>query len=524
MPGTITDLSRLQFLVSAIYDVALLPLTLGLVILIAIIESVYVMTSRPVWRQMAQFWGMLFTAVFAVGVAANIAIKMNLGLNAASFVHYAGDAFGLPMALEALTGLGLALPLLALYHVGWQRLSHTAHLAVTWALAATVNLAAMWLMIGQAWLQNPVGAVFNPDSQRMELQSLAALIYNPVAQVKFVHLAAAAYTTAAAVILGTAAYYLLRNRHQGFAIRSFVVASSFGLFAAISTMLLGDASGYTSTDHQRMKIAAIAGAWQTRDAPAPLTLFALPDFETRTNRAVIEVPFAFGLLATRSVDQKVPGITELVERSRSRIRDGLIAYRALQTYRQDPKNSSARRELEIYGNALGYALLLKANREDVVTATPQQITTAAWSTVPDVPALFFSFRIMVLAGVILLTVFAAAFWASSTGRIAERRALLRLAAVAGPLAFLANASGWVVAEHGREPWAIDGVLPAAMGASRADPTAATIATFAMVGVLVVVLWVLVAWWRGVVRRGPGDALMPAPRDPLSPAQSLAAAE
>ena len=271
------SLARLQFAMTALYHFLFVPLTLGLSFLLAIMESAYVMTGRQIWRDMTRFWGKLFGINFAMGVATGITMEFQFGTNWAYYSHYVGDIFGAPLAIEGLMAFFLESTFVGLFFFGWDRMSKLGHLTVTWLVAIGSSMSALWILIANGWMQNPVGAQFNPDTMRMELSSFWDLLFNPTAQSKFVHTVSAGYVTGAIFMLAISAYYLLNSRHDAFAKRSIIVASAFGLASALSVVVLGDESGYTVTENQKMKLAAIEAMWKTAPAPAPFTLFAVPD-------------------------------------------------------------------------------------------------------------------------------------------------------------------------------------------------------------------------------------------------------
>jgi len=303
----------------------------------------------------------------------------------------------------------------------------------------------------------------------MEVTDFMAVLMNPIAQSKFVHTVSAGYVTGAMFVLSISAWYLLRGRHVEIAKRSMTVAASFGLASALSVVVLGDESGYTTTEHQKMKLAAIEGAWETHPAPAPFTVFGLPSMEARETRAAVEIPWALGIIATRSLTEVIPGIKDLVALGEKRIRSGLRAYDALQTLREDRNDRQARAVFEETHRDLGYALLLRRFVEDPRTATPEQISAAAWTLVPDVPTLFWSFRFMVGIGFYQILLFAVAFWFASKRLLEHRRWFLRIALCSLPLPWIASQLGWIVAEYGRQPWIIEGVMPTFLGVSLVPP-------------------------------------------------------
>src|SRR3974377_376897 len=238
------ELARLQFAMTALYHFLFVPLALGLSFLLAIMGSAYVMTGRQVWRDITKFWGKLFGINFAMGVATGITMEFQFGTNWAYYSHYVGDIFGAPLAIEGLMAFFLESTFVGLFFFGWDRLPKLGHLTVTWLVAIGSNLSALWILVANGWMQHPVGAVFNPDTMRMELASFWDLLFNPTAQSKFVHTVSAGYVTGAIFMLAISAYYLLNNRQRAFPNRSITVASAFGLASALSVVVLGDESGY----------------------------------------------------------------------------------------------------------------------------------------------------------------------------------------------------------------------------------------------------------------------------------------
>ncbi len=508
------DLSRLQFALTALYHFLFVPLTLGLSLLLAIMESVYVMTGRAIWRDMTRFWGVLFGINFAMGVATGITMEFQFGTNWAYFSHYVGDIFGAPLAVEGLMAFFLEATFVGLFFFGWSRLPKLGHLAVTWLVGLGANFSALWILIANAWMQNPVGARFDPDTMRMELTSFYDLLFNPVAQSKFVHTVSAGYVTGAVFVMAVSAYYLLRGRHTAIAKRSLTVAASFGLASALSVVVLGDESGYTATLHQKMKIAAIEAMWDTEPPPASFTAFGIPDTAARATRFRIEVPWLLGLIATRSLDEPVAGIDDLVRQGRARIENGIIAYQALRALRRNPTDAAARAAFEAHAQDLGYAFLLKRYTSEIVDATADQIHRAANDLIPNVPVLFWSFRFMAGIGFYFIALFATAFYLASARRL-ETRWFLRLALWSLPLPWLAAELGWIVAEYGRQPWAVEGVLPTFLGVSSvpAGQVLASIAGFVLFySALAVIDVVLMVKAIGL---GPGMAA-PGAAPPLQP--------
>ena len=455
----IVDLSRLQFAITAMYHFLFVPLTLGLTFILAIMESVYVMTGKQIYKDMVKFWGKLFGINFALGVTTGLTMEFEFGTNWAYYSHYVGDVFGAPLAIEGLMAFFLESTFVGLFFFGWDRLSKVQHLVVTWLVALGSNLSAMWILVANGWMQNPVGSEFSYETMRMEMTSFADIFMNPVAQVKFVHTVSAGYTTAAMFVLSISAWYLLKGRDIAFARRSFAIASAFGLAASLSVILLGDESGYELGDVQKTKLAAIEAEWETESAPAAFTLFGFPDSETMETHYAVKIPYALGLIATRSTTEEVTGIKDLILEHEARIRQGMVAYGLLQKLRAGDQSADLRTQFAAVKKDLGYGLLLTKYTDDITRATEAQIKAAAMDTIPPVAPLFWSFRIMVACGFWMLMIFALSFYYTAKRTSHTQRWLLRLAFISLPVPWIASEMGWFVAEFGRQPWAIGEILP-----------------------------------------------------------------
>lgn len=478
----VVELSRLQFGATAMFHFLFVPLTLGLSWILFICEATYVMTGQQIYKDMTKFWGKLFGINFAMGVTTGITLEFQFGTNWAYYSHYVGDIFGVPLAIEGLMAFFLESTFVGLFFFGWDRLSKLQHLMTTFLVAVGSNLSALWILVANGWMQNPIGADFNYTTMRMELSSMADVFFNPVAQVKFVHTVAAGYVTASMFVLGISAFYLLKARDVNFALRSFAIAASFGLASILSVILLGDESGYTAGEVQQVKIAAIESEWETQPAPASFTLFGWPNqAEERTDYAV-KIPYALGLIATRSLDKEVKGLKELRAEHEVKIRDGMIAYGALLRLKAGENTEEVRAIFEQHKVNLGYGLLLKKYTANVTDASEAQIKQAANDTIPKVAPLFWSFRIMVGLGFFFLFVFAAAFWFLSTKNLAPQRWLLWLCVFSIPLPWVAAEMGWFVAEYGRQPWTISGILPTHLSVSQLDKSQLY---FSMIGLLAI---------------------------------------
>jgi cytochrome bd ubiquinol oxidase subunit I len=497
----VVELSRWQFAGTSLYHFLFVPLTLGLSFLLAIMESAYVMTNREIYKDMTQFWGKLFGINFALGVATGLTQEFQFGMNWSYFSHYVGDIFGAPLAIEGLMAFFLESTFVGLFFFGWDKLGKVQHLLVTWLVALGSNFSALWILIANGWMQNPVGGEFNYTTMRMEITDFAEVILNPAAQVKFVHTVAAGYTTASAFVLGISAYYLLRGRDRAFAQRSFTVAAGFGLAASLSVIVLGDESGYTDGEVQKVKLAAIEAEWETEAAPAGFTVIGLPNQEAMRTDYALKIPWVLGLIGTRSFDEQIIGLKDFLDINRQKVKNGILAYQALQDLREEKTNQQAINQFVSYKANLGYGLLLKRYTDKVVDATDAQIELAVKNSIPAVAPLFWAFRVMVACGFISLLVFSLAFF----DVLIKRRFqpwLLKLAFFSMPLPWIACETGWFVAEFGRQPWLIAEKLPTFLGVSSLSEIDLIISLAGYIGFYTLFMVIEVFLMLKYIRLGP----------------------
>ena len=500
----LVDLSRLQFAVTALYHFLFVPLTLGMVWLLVIMETVYVMTGRVVWKDMTRFWGKLFGINFALGVTTGITMEFQFGTNWAYYSHYVGDVFGAPLAIEGLMAFFLESTFIGLFFFGWDRLSRTQHLLVTLLMAVGTNLSALWILIANGWMQNPVGAAFNYHTMRMEVTDFWAVVFNPDAQAKFVHTVSAGYVTGSMFVLSISSWYLLKGRNLEFARRSFRVAAAFGLASAASVIVLGDESGYTVGEAQQTKLAAIEAMWKTEPAPAPFTLLAWPDDARQRNDWEVKIPWVMGLIGTRSLTHVIPGIDEIKAKNRVRIEHGVVALKALEALRKDRGDRAALAAFEANQADLGFGLLVKRYVPDAAQVTPEIVQRAVDDSMPRVAPMFWSFRIMVGLAFVMLALFAIAFWSTLRMRCAAKGWLLKWALWMLPAPWICAELGWYVAEYGRQPWTIYGVLPTHLSVSSLSVGNVYGSMAGFIGFYTVLLVVEVYLMQRFARQGPGS--------------------
>lgn len=500
----LVELSRLQFALVALYHFLFVPLTLGIVWILVIMESTYVLTGKQVYKDMTRFWGKLFGINFALGVTTGITMEFQFGTNWSYYSHYVGDIFGAPLAIEALMAFFLESTFVGLFFFGWDRLSRQGHLFVTVLMALGSNLSALWILVANGWMQDPVGAHFNFESMRMEMTSFTDIFLNEVAQNKFVHTVSAGYVTAAVFVMSISAWYMLKRQDVEFAKKSFRIAVAFGVASILSVIILGDESGYTVGKSQQTKMATLEAMWETEPAPASFNLIALPNEQTMENDFAVKIPWVMGLIGTRSLDKQIPGIKEIIAENIGRIRNGREAVIALETLRQDRTDAQAQAAMKKYGDDLGFGLLLKSYVPDVRKATEEDIAHAARETIPRVTPMFWSFRIMVFCGCMLLLLLVVAFYASVKNNFAEKRWLLKWVFWSLPLPWLACEAGWFVAEYGRQPWTVYGVLPTNLSASSLTAASLWGSIFGFVTLYSILLTIEVYLMVRFSRQGPGS--------------------
>ena len=461
---TVIELSQWQYIISVSVHFLFVPLTVGLSLILAIMESAYVLTGREVYLDMTQFWGKIFGINFVMGIITSLTLAFQLGMNGAFFSHFVGDVFAAPLVICGLFTFFMELTFVGLFFFGWGKLPKGQHLIIIWLVALGSNFSLLWFLMANGWMQHPVGAEFNYETMRMELGSFTEVIFNPVAQVKSIHTLAAAYTAASSFVLAISSYYLLKGRDTAFSQRSYTIAAGLGLASIFAVIITGNESSYFVAQVQKAKFAAIEAEWLTEKSPAAYTIFGYPDQQEMVTHDEVQIPALLGLVGTHSFDTPIIGLTEIMENNRKRIFRGIKAYTLLQQLREGNKEESVLNAFKEFKNDLGYGLLLKRYTNNVVDATSQQIALATKASIPQVTAVFWALRIMIMCGGIILLVFIVAVFSSSL-RKRQRNWVLWLSVFTLPLSWIASESGWIVSELGRQPWLVVDALPSFLGLS-----------------------------------------------------------
>ena len=469
--STLVDWSRAQFALTAMYHWLFVPLTLGLGVVMAIMETLYVRTGREFWKQTARFWMKLFGINFAMGVATGIILEFEFGTNWSNYSWFVGDIFGAPLAIEGILAFFMESTFIAVMYFGWNKVSKRAHLAATWLTIIGATISAWWILVANAWMQHPVGMEFNPDTVRNEMVDFAAVAFSPVAVVKFCHTVSSSWVLGAVFVVGVSCWYLLRGRHREFALSSIRVAAWFGLVAALITAHTGHQSGRDIAQYQPMKLAAAEGLYEG-GAEQGLVLGGIlrpgADWTAGSGEdrfmLKVEMPYALSYLATHTKDGYVPGIRNLLEGG-YKLPDGSVALSAEEMMRRGRVAIDALAQYRAAKNPEAKAAALAVLRENFPWFGYGYLKSPG-ELVPAVPLTFYSFRIMVMLGGYFIVLFAGLLL---LGQRVTRWKLVQMGVVLTiPPAWLASQAGWVVAEVGRQPWAIQGLLPNVAAISRLD--------------------------------------------------------
>lgn len=464
---SLVDWSRAQFALTAIYHWLFVPLTLGLSFIIAIMHSIYVRTGKESWKNLTKFWMTLFGINFAIGVATGIILEFQFGTNWSNYSWFVGDIFGAPLAIEGIMAFFLESVFIAVMFFGWDKVSKKFHLLSSWLVAIGSNLSALWILAANAWMQNPVGMHFNPDTARNEMLNFGEILFSPTAVYKFLHTISNGYVVASLFVVGVSAWFLLKQRHILFAKRSIVIAVIFGLISSLFVAYTGDGSAYDVAQTQPMKFAAMEGLYDGEEGAGLVAVGVLnPEKNIHNDNDdyifALKIPKLLSVLAFRDANAFVPGIKDLVngnpdqgiEPVEERIKRGKIAINGLAEYKIAKNN-----------NDDVAAAIAKKNLEDNFSDFGYGYMPDKESIIPPVATTFYSFHVMVALGMYFILFFIVILFFTLKDKIADKRLLLKLAVWTIPLGFLASELGWVVAEFGRQPWTIQGLLPTWMSTS-----------------------------------------------------------
>jgi len=484
--------SRIQFAMTAAYHWLFVPLTLGLALVMAIMETIYVVKKDEFWKKTAQYWIKLFAINFAVGIATGIILEFEFGTNWSNYSWFVGDMFGAPLAIEGILAFFMEATFFAVMFFGWEKVSKRFHLASTWLTGIGASISAFWILVANGWMQNPVGTTFNPDTVRSEMASAQAfweVVTNPVAVSKFFHAITSGWVTGGVFVVGISCWYLLKKRQRKFARASILIGSLVGIAGSFAVMISGDASGIHAAEFQPMKLAAAEGL---QDGGRRAAFTIVPG---------VKIPGMLSILATHDINGYVPGINDIlagytdndgnvIPSVAEKMQRGRTALDALARYRElrvtDPAAAAAERAiLEENVQYMGYGHLEKP--EDVI---------------PPVGVVFWAFRLMVGLGMLLLLELVVIGWLAWKERLGDKKWLLVAALICIPLVYLCGQSGWVVAEVGRQPWTIQGLLPVNVAISSLSAGAVKTTFFLFLAIFTLFLVIEIRIMIGAIKKGP----------------------
>lgn len=491
------DWARAQFALTAIYHWLFVPLTLGLALIMGIIETCWYRTGNTFWKEAAQFWQKLFGINFAMGVATGIILEFEFGTNWSNYSWFVGDIFGAPLAIEGIVAFFMESTFVAVMFFGWKKVSRGFHLAATWLTGIGATFSAWWILVANSWMQYPVGCTFNPDTMRNEMSSFADVALSPFAIDKFCHTVISSWIIGAIFVIAVSCWYLLKSRHQKLAKESIKIGSIVGLAASLLSIHTGDHSAYMVSQVQPMKLAAMealydGGNGQGLTAIALINPFEQPDYATSQEHPLkIEIPKALSFLATRDFNGYVPGVNDILKDSEDKIRRGRLAVEALKEYRQTKTTAERRTQLYniINDNMPYFGYGYVKDKADLV---------------PYIPLCFYAFRVMVGLGSLFLLFFIAVVFIAWRRDIASPKLKwLHIAAIALlPLGYICSESGWLVAEFGRQPWAIQDMLPTWVGVSDIGSSSVMITFFIFLALFTTLLAVEISILLKAIKKGP----------------------
>jgi len=476
--------SRGQFALTAMYHWLFVPLTLGLAFIMAFMETIYVRTGDPEWKRITKFWMTLFGVNFAIGVATGIILEFEFGTNWSNYSWFVGDIFGAPLAVEGIMAFFMESTFIAVMFFGWNKVSKRFHLVSTWLVAVGANLSALWILVANAWMQDPVGMQFNPETARNEMISFWEVLFSPVAVNKFLHTIGSGFVLASIFVTGISAWFLLKKREILFAKKSILIAGVFGLLSSVYLVSTGDFSTRQLARIQPMKLAAIEGLYRGQEGAGLVGVGILssspgdPEKELKDDFLFrIEFPGLLSYMAFGSWDAFVPGVNDLVKGNAEqgimpaaeKIKRGKIAmadlkalkeaknrgdeavYQTLKARFYDPVYKNE------YFNYFGYGFIEDEN-----------------DLVPHVPLSFYSFHIMVALGFLFVLLFVLSLFFVYTDTVEKRKWFLYLALFSIPLPYIAGQAGWIVSETGRQPWVIQDLMTTSAAVSQINAGAVQI--------------------------------------------------
>ncbi|MDR0989239.1 MAG: cytochrome ubiquinol oxidase subunit I [Prevotellaceae bacterium] len=509
--ASLIDWSRGQFAMTAIYHWIFVPLTLGLALIMGIMETQYYRTGDEFWKRTAKFWMKLFGINFAVGVATGLILEFEFGTNWSNYSHVVGDIFGAPLAIEGIVAFFMEATFIAVMFFGWEKVSKRFHLASTWLTGLGATISAWWILVANAWMQHPVGMAFNPDTVRFEMVegSFSAVAFSPVAISKFCHTVLSGWVLGAIFVVGISCWYLLKKREQKFALSSIKVAACVGLIASLLSAFTGDSEGHVVAQSQPMKLAAMEGLYEGETQAGLVAVGLLNPAKEAYNDSIdpflfkVKVPWLLSFLAARDVDAYVPGITNLIDggypladgtpalSADEKMKRGKMAIDALADYGTAKKNHDA-----------AAAQAAKATLQENMPYFGYGYIKEVDQLIPNVPLTFYAFRIMVVLGCYFIVFFLVVLFLAYKRNLAAMNWMHRIALLTIFFGYVAVQTGWIVAECGRQPWAIQDMLPVNAAISRLNTGSVQLTFFLFLILFAILLIAEINILLKAIRKGP----------------------
>jgi cytochrome d ubiquinol oxidase subunit I len=465
MDATLVDWSRAQFAMTAMYHWLFVPLTLGLGVIMSVMETLYVSTGKEAWKKAAQFWMTLFGINFAIGVATGIILEFEFGTNWSNYSWFVGDIFGAPLAIEAILAFFMEATFISIMFFGWKKVSKKFHLAATWLTVLGATLSALWILVANAWMQYPVGMEFNPDTVRNEMIDFWSILLSPVALNKFFHTVLAGWVLSGLFVSGVSAWYLLKKREVDFALKSIKVGAIFGLISTLLIAYTGDGSAYNVSQRQPMKLAAMEGLYKGKTNAGLVAIGILnpakKSYKDDKDPFVlkIEIPSMLSLLSQHDVNGFVPGISNILDGGYQTENGVALSFLEKQTRGKAAIQSLASYQKAVNAKDTDGAKLYKAQLKENYAQFGYGYIDKAETMIPNVPTIYYSFHLMVMLGFYFIVLFAFVLYFVNSKQIQKTNWLLWICVFSIPLGYVAGELGWMVAEIGRQPWAIQDVLP-----------------------------------------------------------------
>lgn len=506
--SSLVDWSRAQFALTAIYHWIFVPLTLGLGIVMSVMESVYYRTGDEFWKQTAKFWMKLFGINFAIGVATGLILEFEFGTNWSNYSWFVGDIFGAPLAIEGILAFFMEATFIAIMFFGWNKVGKGAHLASTWLTTLGATLSAFWILVANAWMQNPVGMAFNPDTVRNEMVDFWAVAFSPVAINKFFHTVLSAWVLGGAFVIGVSSWFLLKKRQQKFALASIKIGAAFGLISSLFLFWTGDGSAYCVGQYQPMKLAAMEGLYKGKEGVGLIAVGALNPDKKAYDDGVdpflfkLEIPKLLSFLTNRDLDSYVPGIEDLIEGGYP-LGEGV----ALSAQEKMARGKIAIQALADYHKALEEKDELAAEKHRMILDQNFKYFGYGYikdpaDLIPSVPLTFYTFHLMVILGGYFIVLFILVLFLGKKERFVKYRWLQWVCLLSIPLAYIAGQAGWVVAEVGRQPWAIQDLMPVGAAISKLPTSSVKVTFFLFLALFTILLIAEIRILLKAINKGP----------------------